>query len=202
MKCLLIALLMLMPIFGNAAEKKTKKVTTPPAVTFKGVKFGSSIDEFLKSFPDSNCKKVPLISHCKGGPLSFLGKDNAMYEASFWDSSIGNGFYKLKSVNVAFFGYKPITLAEEIKFEISRYFGVPEVTTNENVEDNLEHDIYIWREKEANITLSICNAKHSEYTSSGYEMFPFVFNPICPNSFVYVEFAGNKVTEESPASDF
>ncbi|MBK7300201.1 MAG: hypothetical protein IPI79_07325 [Moraxellaceae bacterium] len=139
------------PSVNKAVKKKT---ITPPIVTFKGVKFGSSIDEFLELFPESNCDKSPYYSRCAGGPISYLGENNAIYYASFTENAAQNGFFKLHSVQIAFFNQDPSSKLADIQSSISKNFGNPQDAKDPNPRnDDVLFNVSIWETADATIKL-------------------------------------------------
>lgn len=209
-KAILFFMLMLSALTAFAAPSINKVVNkntiAPPVVTFKGVKFGSSIDEFLELFPESNCNKSPYYSRCTGGPISYLGENNAIYYALFRENSARNGFYKLQSVQIAFFNQDPSSVLIGIQSSISKVFGDPQDAKDSNPrKDDMLFEVSIWETADATIKLSVCQKKYLHYSpSTSYlEIFPEWFNPKCPNSYVYVQLNSKKdYSEKSPTSDF
>lgn len=190
------------PSVNKAAKEKT---IAPPVVTFKGVKFGSSIDEFLELFPESNCDKSPYYSRCNGGPISYLGENNAIYYALFRENAARNGFYKLQSVQIAFFNQDPSSILIGIQSSISKIFGKPEETNNNQKAEDMLLQLSSWHTTDATIRLSVCQKKHLNYSPSNsyLEIFTDFPVPKCPNSYVYVGLSSNKNhSEKSPTSDF
>ena len=191
------------PSINKAVKKNT---IAPPVVTFKGVKFGSSIDEFLELFPESNCDKFPYYSRCTGGPISYLGENNAIYYALFRENSARNGFYKLQSVQIAFFNQDPSSKLADIQSSISKKFSNPQDAKDPNPrKDDLLFKVSTWETVDATITLTVCQKKHlnSSPSNSYTEIFASFPEYKCPNSYVYVELSSDKsYSEKSPTSDF
>lgn len=190
------------PFVAKAVQKKT---IAPPVVTFKGVKFGSSIDEFLELFPESNCDKSPYYSSCNGGPISYLGENNAIYFAVFRENAARNGFYKLQSVQIAFFNQDPSSILIGIQSSISKNFGKPEETNNNQKAEDMLFQVSSWHTTDAHIALSVCQKKHLNYSPSNTYSDVFAGMPDfkCPNSYVYVNLSSKKnYSEKSPTSDF
>lgn len=206
-----VALILLLPVVGNALEKK-KSTPIQSIVTFKGVKFGSSIDDFLKAFPASNCgDKSIIMVLCHGGSIDYLSQNNAMYRATFFGSSYSEGFHRPSSVDVATHSDDIDKKISEISTIISKSFGLPERITKQgftpsdlDTVDQYERDVFLWNGQEGKIILSACYKKHDRYKDGNILFFPREMMQECTGSFVYVKLTSNHqfFNDTSPSSDF
>lgn len=120
-------------------------------VTFKGVPFGSSVNQFLEAFPGTKCEPGfrTNLTICEGGAISYLSR-SGNYSAWFTKN-------RLVTVYVEMADKDPAGLAKQLQETLEIRFGPP---TRENwkkyTEDGVEGLMAQWLLGDQEISISFC----------------------------------------------
>ena len=109
----------------QSLEKGDSNTEPQKSVTFKGIPFGISLNQFKSSFPSIKCTENFLGTMCNGGSFEYLGRIAKRFTAWFKN----NKFY---NISVYFEAVDAVDVETELKNRINGYFGNPEKKATEN----------------------------------------------------------------------
>lgn len=115
---------LIVPEIQKVTQKNQSKTYE---LTFKGVPLGATVEEFLKSFPNTVCYNDEVLNesvNCKGKGIYYLGEYSSEFFATFNNNS-------LWMVTVRLSGSDRQKLSLNLRDKVQEHFGQP-------TDDNLE----------------------------------------------------------------